>query len=125
MQAEGQSVAGRVHLVDQRIESFAVVAQDVQNRAKDFTLDIGDGTDLDQCGSDEGAVAGFVGQRQRLHRMAPLAHGLDMGAERGLGLRADDGADIHVQPVGSANRQLPHRATQHGQGAIGDVVLEA
>src|ERR1700722_3324141 len=58
VQAEGQAIAGRIDLVDQRIELLAVETRDMQNRAEDFALNIGDGAYLDQCGGDEGAVTG-------------------------------------------------------------------
>ena len=50
---------------------------------------------------------------------------LDMRLDDALGLGGDHRADIDGEPVGAADGELVQRALQHGERAVGDILLQA
>jgi len=60
-----------------------------------------------------------------VHAAAPGPHQVDVLLDVCLRLGVDDRPDIHRQPVGIADPQLRHRAEQHLDDAVGDIVLHA
>ncbi len=57
--------------------------------------------------------------------MAARPHGLDVGQDAVARLRRDDGADVDRQARGVADLELAQRALQHGERAVGHVLLQA
>ena len=123
--AEGQPVAGRIHIIEQRRQLAAGKAQDMENRAEHLVIDISNGADLDQRGRHERAGFGLGRQVQGMDRETTFRHGADMGEQLVARLGADDRADIGRKTIRPADRKLRHRALEHGDGAVRDILLDA
>ena len=101
--AAGQAVAGGVDLGQQRGQGVAVVAQQMQHRAENLALQLGQVLDLDQGGGDEVAWpggglsrAGAIGQRLP-DRPAQRTQGGNVALDAAAGLGVDHRADIGGQ----------------------------
>ncbi len=125
--AEGQAVAAGVDLVEQLVELFAWVAQHVQDRAEDFPLQLVEAFQLDQSRHHEGAASQLIRRMASLlhHAAAFAAHGRDVLVDVVLGLAVDHRADVGGQVVRVADAVFGHGAFEHGQHALGHVLLHA
>src|SRR3546814_188723 len=72
--AEGQAVAGPVDRIDDIVDPVAVEADDMQDRAEDFPLQLSDGVDFIGPWSEEGAVFGIGADRRFRVAAALLRH---------------------------------------------------
>ena len=124
VQAEGEPIAGGVDRIDQRIEPIALVAQHMQNRAEHFALDVGDFVDLDHRRREEGSARVRRAEFGLRHREAAAPHRLDMPLDRIARLGRDDRADVRREPARIADFELGHRALQHLEHAVGDILLQ-
>ena len=125
VQAEGQAITGRIDVLDQPLQVVALVAQDMEDRAEDFAMQILQRADLDDRRGDEGAVFGFGAERQLLDLAAEAAHAGDMLLDDALGLVGNDRTDIDLEAIGAADGKLLQRALEHGEDTVGDVFLQA
>ena len=125
--AVGQRVAFLVDLFEQAVEFARAVAQDVQHRAEDFALEFVEVVEFEEDGRDVGGGrrVDVVCDRGFVVRAGDGFHFVDVGAQVLLGLGVNDRADVggHGARVGDA--QFVHRAFDHGEGALGDVILQA
>src|SRR5690606_3219367 len=103
----------------------AAEADDVQYGAEDLTLEICERLDLDDGRRNVGAMFGDRRQRYLLDLVAEAAHAFDMLVDAVARLGGDDRADIDIEAVGAAERQLLERPFQHGERAVCDIVLQA
>ena len=76
-------------------------------------------------GGDERAPRGALAERRLRHLVAAAAHCLDVASNRVARLRGDDRADVDREPARIADLELGHRALQHREHAVGDIVLQA
>jgi hypothetical protein len=97
----------------------------VQHRSEHFTLDIGDLPYFDQRRRDECSARGALAERRLGHRVTAVTHFLDMGCNCIARLCSDDRADVDCKVARIADLELSHRALQHREHAVGDVVLQA
>ena len=99
----------------------------MQHGAEDFALQLIEPLNLDQRGRDERAVRRRLGQRARglVHGMPLGAHGVDVALDARVRLGVDHRADVDRQRGGVADGGLIHRALEHGDDALGHVVLHA
>src|SRR5690606_38005402 len=125
VQAECESVSGGIDGVEYLGQVVAFIAQDVQYGAEHLAFKPRDAVDFNEGGGDEGAELRAGGQGQLQHAHAGVAHLLHVFFDIACGIDVDDRADVGGKPVGVADTQLVHRPTQHGQQAIGAVVLHA
>ena len=102
-----------------------MIAQHMQHRPEHLALDVGDLAHFDQRRRDERAACGVVAQRRLSDLVAAAAHRLDVGRDRVARLRGDDRADVDRELARIADLELGHRALQHREHAVGDVVLQA
>ena len=99
--------------------SLGLEGRDVEDRAEDLFLHLGDAGDLEDDGGDEGALprrlqAGAArrrGRRTRRYRPRTCCLAADV----------DDRAEIGVEGPRVADRQLVHGAVEHFEGAFGAV----
>ncbi len=126
VQAEGEAVAGGVDLVDHRVEPLAPEAQHMQHRAEHLALQLGERADLDQGRRHEGARA-----RARPACRAARRCGRPRAVRAMCSSMVPLASAVMTGPVSVARctrvaeRQLLERALQHGEDAIGDVLLQA
>ena len=125
VQAEGQAIALAVDGIEQRVEIVAAVAQHVQHRPEHLALAIVERGDLDQRRRDEGAGRRRLGQGQGRDASPGSALGLDVGQDAVPRFRRDDGADIGRQAIGIGDHEFRHGALEHGENAVGDILLQA
>ena len=130
MHAEGQTVAGGVNLFDQPVQLVAVIAHYVQHRAEDLFFQLIEAVELNQRRRNEstaGPLAGiFAGFAHRLEDFAPFgAQRLDVALNILFGFGVNHRPDIGGQTARIAHPALGHRAAQHGQRMIGDIILQA
>ena len=123
--AEGQAVAGGVDAIDQRVQLLALEADHMQHGAEDLALQARGAVDLDQRGCHVVAVEHTFLALHAGDLLARCGHLiyvlLDLAASRIV----DHGAHIGVQAVGVAQRPFLQRLAQHGQRAVGHIVLQA
>ena len=125
MQAESQAIAGCIDVIDQAVHVVTLVAHNMQNRTKHFTLQITQTVDLDDGWRNESALPGFRSKRKLLHLTTHIAHRLNVLLDDVLGFRRDNSANINFQLVSAANGQFLERALEHGQNAISNIFLQA
>ena len=95
----------------------------MQDGSEYLALQLADGADFKERWRDEGA-GGALGGKRRLKQDARLVRA-EVGFERRLGLRIDHRPNIGFELRGIANAQLRHRALEHADDAVRDVVLQA
>ena len=125
VQAEGQAVARAIDRVDERRELGSAIAQQVQHRPEHLAPQFGEVVDLDQGRRNEAAEPGCRRQNALRHLAALGRHRVDVRLDGRAGFGRDDRPDVGRQAIGVADRQFGHRALEHGQHAVGDVVLHA
>ena len=123
--AKRQAVARGIDAVEQRVELLAWVANDVQNRAENLAGQARGAINFDDGGGDEVAVECAVRAFHARHFLAGVGHAGDVGLDLRTRLGVDHRAHVGVQAVGVAQRPFLQRVAQHGQGAVGHVVLQA
>ncbi len=136
MDTQRQAIAGAVDLLDEpgqasaiRILGRALPAHHVQHRAEDLARQVRQAVEFDHSGRHEGAVR--AGSRHRrvhrrlMHASALGAHRVDMAGDAVARLGVDHRADVGGQAVRIAHRQLGHAALEHGEHAVGHIVLQA
>ena len=97
----------------------------MQHGAEHLALDVGDAVDFDQRGGDERALRRLRRQGGLGHAEAARAHGFDMAQNAVARLGRDDGADVGRELARVADREFRQRAAQHGQRALGRLLLQA
>ena len=130
MHAEGQAVAGGVDLFDQPLQLVAVIAHHVQHRAEDLFFQLVEAVELNERRRNEstaGPLAGiFAVFAHRLEDFAPFgAQRLDVALDILFGFGVNHRPDIGGQTPRVAHPALGHRAAQHGQRMVGDIILQA
>ena len=130
MDAEGQTVAGGVNLLDQLIQSVTVIANHVQHRAKDLFFQLIKALELDQGRRNEGPALPLtrilaVFPYRLEHRAALGAQALNMAFNILFRFGIDDRTNVGGQTARVAHPAFAHRAAQHGQRMVGDLFLQA
>ena len=123
VQAVGQAVAGGVDGFDDLRQVGFLVAQDVEDGAEHLALQLGEVADLEHGGGDEGAGSA-VGELRLVVPLGGALHAVDVGLELALRLGVDDRADVGRELRRVADGELVHGALEHGDGAVGHVLLE-
>jgi len=122
--AEGQGVAGCGDLVAYRVKAIRAPPDDVQDRAEHLALEPAGAVDLEGARREEGAMLGVGRPRTLVEKTTLPRHPGGMPFERLAGRLVDHRADIGGEQRRIADRELGHRACQHRQQPVGDVVLD-
>ena len=127
-------VAGGVDCLQRLREALAPVAQHVQHRAEDLTLELGHLRQLDDRGRDVMAAqrrahayasAHARGQIGPPYGAAPRLHRRHVALQAGACLGVDDRAHVGGERARVADAQLAHCSLEHAQHAVGHVFLHA
>ena len=130
MHAQGQAITRGVDLLNQPVQLVAVIAHHVEHRAEDLFFQLVEAVEFDQRRWNE-STAGplariFTGFAHRLEDFAPFgAQRLNMALNVLFGFGVNNRPDIGGQAARIAHPALGHRAAQHGQRMIGDIILQA
>ena len=134
MHAQRQAVTGGVDLVQHPAEVAAPVAHQVQHRAEDFAIELGETVELDQGRHDEGAmrrgiadlgVQAGVGARGTEHGAALGAHALDVSLDLRARFGIDHRPDVDRELRRVTQPRFGHRALQHRHDLVGRLLLHA
>ncbi len=125
MHAEGQAITRRANVGEQRVETVALKANDVQHRPENFALERLDPVDLDQGRRHEGVVREVLRQGESVHRVTRTPHRRDVALDRLARVAVDHRSDVGRESIGIAGRELAHRALEHVQHRGSDLVLQA
>lgn len=124
MEPERQAEAGRIDVVDHRLEPVGAEAGDMKHRPEILGLEVADRSDLDDRRRDETAPCAIVGELALPHPAPGGAHRGDVGIQRIFCLGVDNRADIGRQSARIAHIKRFIRTFYHCQHAVRDVVLE-
>ena len=94
-------------------------------RGLDLARELGDAVNLDDGGRDEAPHGGFLWKLQLLDPCALCAHAFDVCLDTGFRIRRDHRTDIGTETVGPPDRKHVHRALEHVERALGDILLQA
>ena len=115
VQAESQTVATRIDIVDDAVDFAGPETAHVQHRPEDFALHVGDTVHLDHRGGD---VVTCGGHRQALRHLALFGLLVDISADFPLRIGVDHRRDVGGQVPGIADGERVHRAIEHFQQAL-------
>ena len=119
-----QAIAGGIDVVQQLRQLLAPVAQHMQHRPEHFAFKLGHCGNFNQRGRHKTALCGQRRAQLSAPDLAALPlHGLHMALDGGQCFGVDDRAHIGGQSAGVADAQLRHCALQHGDQAVGHIVL--
>ena len=110
--------------LDEARQLASLEAKHMQDRAEHLALQLADGADFEKRRRDEGAGRAFGGKR-RLKQVCAFGASRCRTLSARLRLRIDHRPDIGFELRRIANAQLRHRALEHANDAIRDVVLKA
>ena len=119
-----QAVAGGVDVGQHLRQLLTPVAQHMQHRPEHLAIELGHCGNFNQRGRHKTALCG---QRRAQFSAPDLAalplHGVHMTLDGGQCFGVDHRAHIGGQSAGVADAQLRHCALQHGDQAVGHIVL--
>ena len=119
-QAESEPVAGGIDRINHTVQLIGFEGCHMQDRAKDFAFQIAYAVHTDQSGRNKCAGVRCFNLMQEPTFSAGV---LDMRRDPSARGFIDDGPHIGVQVPRRVHAQRVHRALQHGQQPLGDVVL--
>ena len=121
--AEGETVARGVDAPRQVLEVGGAVADQVHHRAEDLARQLLDRVDLEQVRREEAALVAIRRQLAGVQHARAAGEPLDVRLQAGARTVVDDRADVGRGVRGIADAQFAHRARQHLDQPVGDLVL--
>ncbi len=121
--AEGEPVAGGVDASRQLLEVGGADSGQVQHRAEDLARQLLDRIDLEQVRREEAALVAIRRQLAGVQHARAPGEPLDVRLQAGARALVDDRADVGRGVRGVADAQFAHRAREHVDQPVGDLVL--